>query len=524
MIINDNKFNLIINKYNSFQLLNNLIKGKNIKIDNKEKYELLEIINYKPKKIKLLSQLLINGKTFENIKNMKNLKLTNIELNKDDSSFPLYYLLLNMPLGLPNYFLELIFDNYREINDDKNLIIQKNINNWNIIKNDKRFEENFKENKYMDKCYNYIFKALKLYTKVLIFFIEKNREKILYKNGNIHYLFNSYSNRNIWKSKINNSIESLIGYNIYNQDFKMENHKQNIISIISLIVNDIELFRKLKEWSDVYLEEILILFPSYFFLEKDNINLLQICIHLCKKLIEKTKIEYVKKREEYLKQKLLLFLYSIDKSKNEIIKIKEIINSDLEIEINFLKILRNEDKNIKDLENLLSNASNEIKLYIYREISITYFKNEDYNNSLKNLEIILNFKGINNIYKNRIIPDLIYIHINKFKKENEQNRNKIKEFFKKDDNKKYKLIKEQIVKLENIIKRPYQKDLYKEAFKLKDKIYSEFLEPNIVMLNSNPLKNISNNAYFLNNQYYILNKLKKDINKHIRIKSYILNI
>ena len=171
MTINNNKFNLIISEYNSFELLNNLIKGKNIKIDNKEKYELLEMVNYKPKKIKLLSQLLINGKAFENIKNMKNLKLTNIELNKDDSSFPLYYLLLNMPLGLPNDFLELIFDNYREINDDKNLINQNNINNWNIIKNDKRFEENFKENKYMDKCYNFIFKALKLYTMLLIFFI-----------------------------------------------------------------------------------------------------------------------------------------------------------------------------------------------------------------------------------------------------------------------------------------------------------------------------------------------------------------
>ena len=54
-----------------------------------------------------------------------------------------------------------------------------------------------------------------------------------------------------------------------------------------------------------------------------------------------------------------------------------------------------------------------MKLYIYREIAITYFKNEDYNNSMKNLEIILDFKGINNIYKNRIILDLIYIHINK---------------------------------------------------------------------------------------------------------------
>ena len=38
-----------------------------------------------------------------------------------------------------------------------------------------------------------------------------------------------------------------------------------------------------QEWSDDYLEEILLLFPSFFFLQKDNINLLQICIDLCKK-------------------------------------------------------------------------------------------------------------------------------------------------------------------------------------------------------------------------------------------------
>ena len=42
MTINNNKFNLIISEYNSFQLLNNLIKGKNIKIDNKEQYEILK--------------------------------------------------------------------------------------------------------------------------------------------------------------------------------------------------------------------------------------------------------------------------------------------------------------------------------------------------------------------------------------------------------------------------------------------------------------------------------------------------
>ena len=232
---------------------------------------LINVANYKQRKIKSISKLLINGENVENIKTRENLEIINIELNENNSSFPLYYLLLNLPLGLPNSFLELIFDNYKNINDDNNLIIKKISNNWNYINYDERLEGNFKEKKYMDKCYISIFRTLKLYTRLLIFFIKKNQDKIIYKNGNIHYLFNSYSNRFIWKSKIYNIIKTLIGDKIYNQEFNIENHKQNILNIILLIVNKIKSFRKLDEWSDIYLEEILLLFPSFFFLQKDNV-------------------------------------------------------------------------------------------------------------------------------------------------------------------------------------------------------------------------------------------------------------
>ena len=524
MIINDNNiFYLGIDLRGSMKIINSLIKGKNIKISDDEKIELLrDIAEYKPKKIKLISELLINGESAENIKKMKNLELANIILNKDKQSFPLYYLLYNMPLGLPNSFLELIFENYKEIDDDKNIISQKLENNWNYINVAQRIEENFNENEYMNICYKYIFKTLKLYTKLLIFFIEKNKEKINCRNGNIHYLFNSYSNRNIWNSKIYNAIETLNGDIIYKQDFNIENHKQNILNTISLIINKIELFRNLTEWPDDYLEEILLLFPSFFFLQKDNINLLQICIDLCKKLLKKTNAENLQKREEYLRQKLLLFLYSIDENKNEILNINKIINSDLELEINFLKVIRKKNKNINNFLNLLPKASNEIMLYIYHEIAIIYFKNENFSDSMENLKNILNLKYINNIYKNRIILDYIYIFIKKFIRENEGMENHIiegKEYNNVNEN--YKLIKKQIKELNDIIAMPYQIDIYKEAFKLKDKIYNDLFEPNIVMLNSNPLKNISNNVYSLNNQYYILNKLKNDINEHIILKSYV---
>ena len=513
--LNDNIFDLGIDIYYSLKILNDLIRGKNVEISYDEKYELLKANdNYKPKKIKLISDLLINGETFENIKNKENLELDNIELNKNKLSFPLYYLLLNMPSGLPKSFLELIFDNYKEINDDKNIIHQKISNNWSYIKKDKRFEESFKEDKYMDICYKHIFKTLKLYAKILIFFIERNKEKINYKNGDIHYLFNSYSNRNIWKSRIYNSIEKQIGDKIISFDFKLENHKFNILNLISLIVNNIKVFRELQEWSDDYLEEILLLFPSFFFLEKDNLKILQICIDLCKKLIKTTNEENLKNGEEYLKQKLLLFLYSIDENKNEILNINNINNKDLKLEIDFLRYIRNKDKKIENLVNLSSNASNEMKLYIYREIAIIHLKNKNYNECMEHLKEILNLENLENIRRNRINLDYSYTFMKKLINDNNQKIN---------INENYNLIKKQIMTLNYIIKKPYQKDIFKEAFILRDKINDDLLEPDIIMLNSNPLKTISNKVFTLNNQYYILRKLKKDINEHIRIKSYVLN-
>ena len=143
---------------------------------------------------------------------------------------------------------------------------------------------------------------------------------------------------------------------------------------------------------------------------------------------------------------------------------------------------------------------------------------------MKNLNIILKLESINNIYKNRIMLDYINIFIKKCEVENNQTENQLIEETKIDINENYKSINDKIIKLNEIIKRPYQKNLYEEAFRLRDKIYDDLLKPDIIMLNSNPLKTISKNNYSLNNQYYILNKLQKEINKHIRIKTYVLNI
>ena len=62
------------------------------------------------------------------------------------------------------------------------------------------------------------------------------------------------------------------------------------------------------------------LFPSYFFLEKDNINLLQFSINKCENLIFQIKDVNLNKRFIDLKYKLLLFLYSLDETKKDILK------------------------------------------------------------------------------------------------------------------------------------------------------------------------------------------------------------
>ena len=144
-----NIFYPILNEKSSIRLLNDLIEGKGIDINYDEKiYLVSEKAEYKPRKIKIISELLLHGLTVVEIKNMKTLESTNIELIKENSSYPLYYLLSNMPSGLPNSFLKLIFKNYDDINDDKNIITKSKNNGWNIIIKNKNFEENFKEIKY----------------------------------------------------------------------------------------------------------------------------------------------------------------------------------------------------------------------------------------------------------------------------------------------------------------------------------------------------------------------------------------
>ena len=215
-------------------------------------------------------------------------------------------------------------------------------------------------------------------------------------------------------------------------------------------------------------------------------------------------------REIYLKYKLLLFLYSIDENRTDILKIPD-IDDKLKIEINILKNLRQKKKNINNLKELIyKDISNEMKYNIYREIAIIYFKEEKYDECLYYLKFLID--NFYNIEKYRAMIDYCYVFVDKYNKDkNEKNQNN-----------NYQLIKENIDSLNNILMQPINKDLYYEAYYLRKEIYN-LIEPDIVMLNSNSLKNISNNIYTLNNQYYILNELKKNIKNKLAIKYYIMN-
>jgi hypothetical protein len=114
--------------------------------------------------------------------------------------------------------------------------------------------------------------------------------------------------------------------------------------------------------------------------------------------------------------------------------------------------------------------------------------------------------NINDIIVKRLLIDYCYAFRKKYK-------NEIDDY--------YNLI-ENTKKLKGIMKKPIHKNLYIESCNLRKELYN-LLEPDIVMLNSNPLKNKSNLFYPPNNQYFILNELKQSIKSYIRIKSNILN-
>ena len=503
-----------------------------LKLENEEKTKLLSKANLNNKNIEIIVELLNKGFSVKEILEMDKLEIKNkiFSETKNNSLYILYYLLSNMPSGLPKCILNSLFDDYDRIYDEKNFISISPETDWIIINKDIYYKENFKEDKMKKECFEILIKTLKLYIILIKFFIEKNRDKVNYKGGNIHYFFNSYNNNSIWKDNIENAINKesseldwrkviakLLKEKNFYKDCSIIKHKQNILNLISFIANNIETVvecdpqKKKEKKTQIYhiLENVLLLFPSYFFLKKNNIQILQDCINFCDKL--NTENEEIKK----VKNKLLLYLYSIDETKTEILTlIDKDLDKSLEEERKLVKFLQGKKYKTEEL----NNYSDEKQFFIFYKAAIIDFEQNKYQNSLIKLEAINNSKLINNDFiLYRINIDKCYVFRKKFLKKNNENKRLSRE----EESKSKILIKEKAKLLKKIMKKPLLKDLYYESYNLRNQIY-DLLKPDIVMLNSNPLIKKSENVYFPNNQYYILSELK-NIESNIRIKSNILN-
>ena len=480
------------------------------------------------------------------------------------------FLLSKMPKGLPDCFIQLIFK--RKFNH--NLIGKYSKNKWNYINTDIEFTRNQNEvitqKDFEKNNIRYFLEALKLYTKILYYYIEKDRDKILYPNENFHFVFNSYNNKGIWKSNIQNiQDENNIKENDFiDDDFNVKKHRENIYNLISYLVVRLDYIKEEDYIYIDYLVEILLLFPSFFFLKKICRKYIEKCKEFCSICIKyfeqyKDKNEFLKKFK-FQKAKLSLFLYSIcdteikdendfpddillqselellkflkkgDKNDNNSIKIFEKFVEDIKNKIisnqkHYIKAKRKTPKN----EILLFSPSNNLYNYSYGEIDLiiilfyvlgrSYFKLKNFDKSEKYLNEAYNALSFSERFQfleTRIKIDLCYILLNKIKLE----RKEIQEIKEKD-------IEEKINVLDMLLYENFNEKLYYEEFHLKQK-FSNLLKPNIIMLNSNPLNNgysiFSSGIYaYPNNQYYILEELRKikkgKIKSHIRLKTYVLN-
>ena len=630
-IKNCNCFNALLDKNNAKKLFQELYSsyGRNARdIKEKDLESLIKKTNpkndlYEPKKISKIVDSYILGVPIDKI-NLED----NVIKKRTLSLTPLYaylFLLSKMPSGLPDCFVQLIFKE----NFDDNLIGKYTMNNWNYFNSDINFkdlgniemenqikeenkknkEKNFEEfEKYSMK---YFLKALKLYAKLLYYYIEKERNKINYPDENFHLIFNSYNNEGIWKSNIPNikDDENINENEFIDKDFNIENHRENIFYLISYLVKNLKYIDEAYNYID-YLVEILLLFPSYFFLKRickfyiiqckelcskcqkyyqdnyknveelikygsletklkniDNSNYnidesempydenfklelailnkkreeLKLQIQKCNEIFlnwkdnYKSKFKEFAKKFEYLNAKLSLFLYSIDIEKKDILKEK--INfpedNDLNLELNLLRILKKEEKCDCTIKKLLEDVKKN-DLIPLKKKSILYYVLAMYYYSDKTMEIAERFlkealsfsKGIK-FLEHRINIDLFYIFLNKIKSEESS-------------------VKDEKINGEKSIEKDIEKNIKKLNFLMNDfcsdklnekesQVRQEFydlLEPNTIMLNSNPLNNgfsiLSTGIYAQpNNQYYILKKLnetkKEKIKSYIRMKSYILN-
>jgi DNA polymerase III delta prime subunit len=287
----------------------------NLKMEEK----IIEIIPRKTfKKINELAKLIGQNKNFEQIKNSiqnENSNIIELEQNKlgktmEKNISKIYFLLSIVQNGLPLSIIKLYepqFENIREKEDENKLILTEADNNWYIIEEFRKM--NIIRLMPEDKRKLYIRKIIKIYSRLLFYFINKNLENVCFPDSEIHYNFNSYNKKGLWKTFDTDIYERCFGkrknkinndyLDILDKDFNiklLEKHKENIFSLITKnidIIKDI-IFKDKNKKTKEYLCQILIMLPSVFICKKKDI--ISKCIYICDKLKfdeGKTKIKFI---------------------------------------------------------------------------------------------------------------------------------------------------------------------------------------------------------------------------------------
>ena len=498
---------------------------------------LLKLIKFHPKKIKILSELIAKGYNYEELKEYIDQKKVDEqkEIIKKEQLIQridisrIYFLLSFMPSGLPDSFLRLIIQGCDKIimeEDGNNRLIYKDPdNNWNYLNDCKReINKIFTDQDKKNEKKRIRLECLKAYSILLFFYIDKNKQKICFPDNNIHYIFNSYNGTGIRKT-FDIEMYKYCFYdlkrkkyeNIINYDFDLEKHSKNIINFMKHNLEDIKDLLKTNDINKEYIEQILIMLPSCYFLKKECKNIIMQCIYICQGL----SLDNDEKR-------LLLFLYSLEG--NPRIELDDFKNSELNLEALFLLFLKKKDKNsfdkIEEEYEKIKNGAykgniniNDVKLKFaecnYEKAGAYYLKTEN-NEKLKECEKYLikakNIaKEINNyFFMDRINIDLFFV--SKKKKKNENNQI-IGEFL------------NEVIGKKNTYPYNYMKlqsNIINEAYRLKNELNEKF-DSDILILNSNPLKSYLSSALnngifsYHNNQYYLLEQLNEKIRSNIKV-------
>ena len=471
--------------------------------------ELAEIIGkgYSCEKIKeMIKSQDLNNNNNENVNN-------NIRKCMQKNISQIYFLLSIMSSGLPSSMLNLYEPDFKSIiadEDDENIIYKEPNYFWFTIIQ-RRYKKVICEIISEEKRKDCVCKCLEIYAKLLFYYIQSTRNNICFPDCNIHYQFNSYNDKGIWRAFDFNIYEfyflredkSKEYKAIIEKDFILERHTENIYSLldtnIDILKNLIYIDNNVEQKE--YLFQILLMLPSIHISEKNTKNIISRSLGICKQLKVENKYNIME-----LEQRLNLFLLSIKENPTTINENQFLLLGDQGMVYTlFIKGLKYKDiqafeTSIKIIEKMKNAELYYLIPYAYYEIGSCYFFIKKYKLSKENLK-----KGLEKSeeFQNEFIRDKIYIQLASIK-EPEKYLNKV------------------ISESKNIY-------LKKEA---KDKLiaYKKKVEPDIIMLNSNPFTKKINISLFHNsicayhnNQYYILQKISNDIKSDIRIKSIVLN-